>query len=139
MRRGWIFAILTGLILTGDSAALAHEAHDRQQKEKNSRAEASEAVGSQSRAGTNVTVRLFQYQPGRIQVKAGTTVTWINEDEILHTVTAGEPETKGGGFDALLDGKGKSFSLTFSQPGTYTYHCERHEQMRGEIEVVSGR
>jgi plastocyanin len=34
-----------------------------------------------------------------------------------------------------LDGKGKSFSFTFSQPGTYTYYCERHEHMRGEIEI----
>jgi plastocyanin len=86
-------------------------------------------------ARNNVTIKLFQYQPGRIQVKAGTTVTWLNEDEIFHTVTAGEPDKKGGGFDAVLDGKGKSFSFTFSQPGTYTYYCERHEHMRGEIEI----
>ena len=44
-------------------------------------------------------------------------------------------EKKGGGFDASLDGKGKSFSFTFSQPGIYTYYCDRHEHMRGEIEV----
>ena len=46
------------------------------------------SVGSQPQPGSNVTIKLFQYQPGRIQVKAGTTVTWMNEDEIFHTVTA---------------------------------------------------
>jgi plastocyanin len=59
-------------------------------------------------------------------------VTWVNEDEIYHTVTA---EKKDSGFDAPLDGKGKNFSYTFFQPGIYAYHCERYEHMRREIEV----
>ena len=80
----------------------------------------------------NVTIRLFQFQPERIEVKPGTTVSWVNEDEILHTVTA---ETKENGFAASLEGKGRSFSFTFSQPGTYSYFCERHEHMRGEVLV----
>lgn len=91
-----------------------------------------ESAGPLSPPLANVMVKLFNYQPERIQVNAGTTVTWVNEDEIFHTVTA---ENNGGGFDAPLDGKGKSFSFTFSQPGLYSYYCDRHEQMRGEVEV----
>jgi plastocyanin len=87
----------------------------------------------QALAGSHVTIKLFQFQPGRIQVNTGTTVTWINDDEIFHTVTMMK---KDGGFDAPLDGKGKSFSFTFKQPGIYSYYCDRHEHMRGEIEVV---
>jgi plastocyanin len=138
MNRRWSVGILTGVILTSGSPALAHGGHQHQ-KEKRSHAQVSEAVGAPSQAGANVTVRLFQYQPGRIQVRAGTRVTWVNQDDILHTVTAGVPEKKGTGFDAPLDGKGKSFSFTFSRPGTYTYYCERHEHMRGEIEVIPDR
>jgi plastocyanin len=123
------------MILSGSLPVLAHDECDEVQQEKTARAESGESVGPQSQIGTNVTVKLFQYQPGRIQVKAGTKVTWVNEDEIFHTITAGEPAKKGGGFDAPLDGKGKSFSFTFSQPGTYSYYCDRHEHMRGEIEV----
>jgi plastocyanin len=67
-----------------------------------------------------------------LQVKAGTTVTWVNDDEIFHTVTV---DSKDKSFDAPLDGKGKSFSFTFSKPGIYSYFCDRHEHMRGEIEV----
>jgi plastocyanin len=124
--------ILTALLLTS-TPVLGHEDCDDVDQAKTVMAERGDALGDQGAA--NVTIKLFQYQPGRIHVKAGTTVTWLNEDEIFHTVTAVAGEGKRGGFDAPLDGKGKSFSFTFSQPGIYTYYCDRHEHMRGEIEV----
>lgn len=129
------FGILTAVILAVSSPVLAHEECDDAPQANAAAAERGETVVAQSQTATSVTVKLFQYQPGRIQVKAGTKVTWVNEDEIFHTITAGEPAKKGGGFNAPLDGKGKSFSFTFSQPGTYSYHCDRHEHMRGAIEV----
>jgi plastocyanin len=122
--------MLTAVILAGSSPVAAHDGHHHQSKA--ARAEWDDSAGPPSQPGTNVTIKLFQYQPGRMQVKAGTMVTWVNQDEIFHTVTA---EKKHGGFDALLENKGKSFSFIFSQPGTYAYYCERHEHMRGEIEV----
>ncbi len=131
MKRYWArFGLLSAVILVGSLPALAHEECDDAPEAATVAAQNGESrvAGSQ----TAVTVKLFQYQPGRIQVKAGTTVTWVNEDAILHTVTA---DKKHGGFDAPLDGKGKRFSFTFMQPGTYAYHCDRHEHMRGEIEV----
>jgi plastocyanin len=133
-RYGISLGILTVLVLAANSPVLAHEECDEEDQPKVVSA-AGESLSPQTQLGSNVTIKLFQYQPGRIEVIAGTTVTWMNEDEIFHTVTAAEPGTKGGGFDATLDGKGKSFSFTFSQPGIYTYYCERHEHMRGEIEV----
>jgi plastocyanin len=124
--------ILTAAVLAGTSPVLAHDECDDVDQPKVASAKPGEIVDAQSKPGPNVTIKLFQYQPGRILVKAGTTVTWVNDDEIFHTVTA---EKKNGSFDAPLDRKGKSFSFTFSQPGTYAYYCERHEHMRGEIEV----
>jgi plastocyanin len=121
--------ILTAVILAGSASVTAH---DDRGHGKAKTAAIGESTGRQSRPESNVAVKLFRYQPGRIEVRAGTTVTWVNEDEIYHTVTA---EKKDGGFDAPLDGKGKSFSFTFFQPGNYSYYCERHEHMRGEIEV----
>jgi plastocyanin len=136
MKRHWTtFGILTAAILLGRSTVLTHDGHNHGRKADAANAETDESMGPGTQARSTVSVKLFQYQPGRIQVKAGTTVTWVNEDEIFHTVTAGEPEKKGSGFDGPLDGKGKSFSFTFSHPGTYSYYCERHEHMRGEIEV----
>ena len=92
----------------------------------------SETTASSPAADTMVVVKLFQFQPAQLQVKLGTTVTWVNQDEILHTVTL---DDKAGGFDTPLDGKGKSFSFRFIQPGVYRYYCDRHEHMRGQIEV----
>jgi len=134
MKRYWVnLGILTAVILAGSQSVLAHEECDDASQANAATAERGETVVAQSETATSVMVKLFQYQPGRIQVKAGTTVTWVNEDEIFHTVTL---EKQDGGFDAPLDGKGMSFSFTFTQPGTYSYYCDRHEHMRGEIEVL---
>jgi plastocyanin len=131
-RSGLLLGILTALGLAASTPVLAHEDCDSGDEAKPMMAERSEGAGAESPGATSVSIKLFQYQPGRILVKAGTTVTWVNDDEIFHTVTA---EEKKGSFYAALDGKGKSFSFTFSQPGTYAYYCDRHEHMRGEIEV----
>lgn len=117
-------ALLATLMAVGPAAALAHEECDDEP--------AAVSETAKDAAETTVAIKLFQYQPGRLQVRPGTVVTWVNEDEILHTVTV---DGRAGGFDAPLDGKGKKFSFRFTQAGLYSYHCDRHEHMRGEIEV----
>ncbi|MGH7372230.1 MAG: plastocyanin/azurin family copper-binding protein [Candidatus Methylomirabilales bacterium] len=84
---------------------------------------------------TAVTIKTFQFNPGRLEVKTGTKITWTNQDEIVHTVTSGTPETRDGRFRSPLDGKGATTSVTFTEPGTYPYFCERHQSMQGEIRV----
>ena len=86
-------------------------------------------------AAPSVSIRLFQFRPAQIEIAAGTTVTWTNEDDILHTVTSGTPDAQIGGFSRRLDGKGAAASVEFSRPGVYPYFCERHRAMRGEIRV----
>ena len=83
----------------------------------------------------SVTIQTFQFKPSTLEVKVGARVTWINQDDIAHTVTSGTPENRGGRFDARLNGKGSSFSFTFTQPGTYSFFCNRHQSMRGQIRV----
>jgi plastocyanin len=134
-RYGKGFGVLAAAVVLASTPVLGHEECDDVDQDKTAMAERADGLATESPGAANVTIKLFQYQPGRIQVKAGTTVTWLNEDEIFHTVTAVAREGKGGGFDAPLEGKGKSFSFTFSQPGVYSYYCDRHEHMRGEIEV----
>ena len=129
-RYGASFAIVTAAVLLGSLPLAAHNDHDHGQKTAST---ARDGIAlAQSEARSSVAIKLFQYQPGRVQVAPGTTVTWVNEDDIFHSVTADKRDP---GFEASLDGKGKSLSFTFSQPGIYAYHCERHEHMRGEIEV----
>ena len=63
-------------------------------------------VAAPARSQPGVTVQLFQFKPGQIEVKAGTRVTWTNQDDITHTVTSGTPEQRDGRFELPLDGRG---------------------------------
>jgi plastocyanin len=92
-------------------------------------------VGESGDRNTSVTIQTFQFRPSPIEVRAGTRVTWINQDDILHTVTSGTPEGRDHRFEAPLDGKGASSTVTFTQAGSYPYFCDRHQSMRGEIRV----
>ena len=86
-------------------------------------------------AQERVAIQLFQFKPSPLEVKPGTRVTWINRDQIEHTVTSGAPAAKDGRFAARLAGPGASFSATFSERGTYRYFCDRHNSMVGEVRV----
>ncbi|HSD57308.1 MAG TPA: cupredoxin family copper-binding protein, partial [Methanotrichaceae archaeon] len=89
------------------------------------------ALGQPS--GNAVEIRDFSYQPGTLTVAAGTTVTWTNDGNVPHTVTSDERT-----FDSGDIAPGGSFSYTFTQPGSYPYHCTLHPSMQGQIEVTSG-
>ena len=73
-----------------------------------------------------VQIDQFTFAPQRITVKAGTTVTWINDDDIPHTVASTTKLFK----SKALDTKDK-FSFTFATPGTYQYFCSLHPHMTG--------
>jgi plastocyanin len=72
----------------------------------------------------------FTFDPPRLTVKAGTTVTWYNEDDIPHTVAATDKQFRSKALDT--DGK---FSFTFTTPGSYEYFCSLHPHMTGVIVV----
>lgn len=65
-----------------------------------------------------------------LTVKAGTTVTWLNEDAQAHTVT-----DVGGAFDSGLLGKGDTWSYTFDAVGEFEYFCTPHPWMRAKVIV----
>ncbi len=73
------------------------------------------------------------YSPVTLTVSAGQTVTWLNADTTIHTVTS---ET--GLFDSGNLRPGERFSFTFTMPGTYAYFCTPHPWMTGTVVVTSG-
>jgi plastocyanin len=92
-------------------------------------------AGSLVAGSGGVEVKLFQFRPGVLELAAGRAVTWVNQDEIGHTVTSGTPDHPGGAFDAPLAGKAATATIRFGEPGVYPYFCSRHQAMRGEIRV----
>ena len=81
-------------------------------------------------AETEVKIDNFAFAPQRVVVKAGTTVIWINDDDIPHTVASSTKLFKSN----ALDTKDK-FSFTFTTPGAYEYFCSLHPHMTGTIVV----
>jgi plastocyanin len=81
-------------------------------------------------AETEVKIDSFAFAPHRAVVKAGTTVTWTNEEDIPHTVASSTKLFKSN----ALDTKDK-FSFTFTTPGAYEYFCSLHPHMTGTIVV----
>jgi amicyanin len=83
-------------------------------------------------ADAEVKIDNFTFNPATITVKAGTTVTWTNGDDIPHTVVA---TAKAKAFKSnVLDTDGK-FSFTFTTPGSYEYFCSLHPHMKASIVV----
>lgn len=72
----------------------------------------------------------YRFDPAVVEVDAGTTVTWTNDDDFPHNVH-------------LLDGSdrtedlpiGESASIAFEEPGEIDYECSLHPQMRGTVIV----
>ena len=84
-------------------------------------------------AGTNsivVTIDNFNFTPPALAISAGTTVTWVNKDDVPHTVTSDDKLFASRALDT--DDK---FSFTFQQPGTYSYYCSVHPKMVGKVTV----
>jgi plastocyanin len=83
-------------------------------------------------AKASVTISGFLFSPATITVKKGTTVTWINNDSVGHTVTA---DSGVGPASGLLN-NGDSYNYTFDATGTYPYHCSVHPSMKGTVVVT---
>jgi plastocyanin len=81
-------------------------------------------------AGAVVKIDNFTFVPQRVTVKAGTTVTWVNEDDIPHAVAATGKEFR----SKVLDTDDK-FSFAFTTAGAYEYFCSLHPHMTGTIVV----
>ena len=79
----------------------------------------------------DVTVKIanFTFGPQELKVKAGTTVTWTNEDDIPHTVVS--PNN----FRSKALDTDATYSFTFTTPGTYKYFCSLHPHMTGTVVV----
>jgi plastocyanin len=80
----------------------------------------------------NVQVVDFAFQPADLTVPVGATVTWTNAGQRPHTVSADD-----GSFDSGRLDPGETFSHTFTEPGTFSFHCGFHPQMIGAITVTA--
>ena len=81
-------------------------------------------------AATSVTIDNFSFTPKEVTVSKGATVTWINHDDVPHTVVSAEKKFKSKALDT-----DDRFSFTFTDAGTYGYFCSVHPIMTGKVIV----
>jgi plastocyanin len=78
----------------------------------------------------NARITGLAYVPSRIEIAAGTTVQWKNNDPLTHTVTATD-----GSFASPQFGLDGTYRHTFTRPGSYSYYCTLHPNMKATVVV----
>jgi plastocyanin len=83
-----------------------------------------------SAANPEIKIDNFSFGPQTVTVPVGTTVTWINRDDIPHTSVSTE-----GVFKSKVMDTDEKFTYTFTKAGTYPYYCTIHPKMTGTVVV----
>lgn len=79
----------------------------------------------------DVEIRNYAFSPKTITINKGDTIRFTNFDSVEHSATSDT-----GKFDSGLLSQGLSWSVTFTEPGTYNYHCSPHPYMKATVVVV---
>lgn len=79
----------------------------------------------------NIEISGLTFSPAELRIKAGDTVIWTNKDSVGHTVTS----DSGTELDSSLLSQSQTYSHTFNQKGTFSYHCTPHSFMKGKVVV----
>ena len=85
-------------------------------------------------ASAAIDISGFAFTTTALEITKGAMVTWSNKDNTTHTVSSGTPPTKDGKFDGQV-AAGSTFSVTFTEAGTFKYFCSIHNSMTGTITV----
>ena len=88
------------------------------------------AMGNSTPNAWSVSIEDFYFEPTDAAIQPGDTITWTNEGNHPHTVTADD-----GSFDSGPLQPGESYSHTFQSPGMVPYHCSIHPFMTGSVSV----
>jgi len=91
------------------------------------------ATSAQEKASTvEVKIDNFSFGPVTLTVPVGATATWINRDDIPHTVVSTDDSKT---FRSKVLDTDEKFSFTFLKAGTYPYFCSIHPKMTGKVIV----
>ena len=88
-------------------------------------------AGKASARSVEVKIDNFTFAPPTLTIASGTTVKWVNRDDIPHTVVSEDKNT----FKSKALDTDDSFSYTFTKSGTYTYFCSIHPKMVAKVVV----
>ena len=110
--------------LSGEPPAFEAASHDAMMRQRTERRQL-------VLAPNEIGIDNFSFTPAVLTVKPGTTVTWINKDDVPHLIVNTQNRFKS---SPVLD-TDQRYSATLAKPGTYDYFCSLHPQMQGRIVV----
>jgi len=87
-------------------------------------------VAVAAQAGPRIEITKHKFSRPTLTVPAGTTVTWLNRDDDLHTVVSTTLAFKSAGLET-----DEAYSYKFTKPGVYEYFCTLHPLMTGKVIV----
>ena len=82
-----------------------------------------------------VSMKNIAFNPAILTITKGTTVTWINDDPVFHTVTSNAP---GGALDSPNINPSERWSFRFTDDGTFEYHCIPHSALSASAQTWVG-
>jgi plastocyanin len=128
----WKPVLVLSLLIMGGTAGRPSVAHARNQAMEMGQAKPGAADQAKDQKGElhEVSIDNFSFTPMEITIPAGTQVTWINKDDVPHTVVSVDHKFKSQALDT-----DEKFSFTFQNAGTYEYFCSVHPKMTGKIVV----
>ena len=94
-------------------------------------AAASRGNGNAPGQKAEVKIDNFAFSPPELTVPVGTTVEWVNRDDIPHVVVSDDKTT----FKSKVLDTDDSFSFTFTKAGSYSYFCSIHPKMTAKVIV----
>ena len=113
LNRGLVVALLLGPVIGAMLAFGTVAAQDATKKDAN-----------------EITIDNFTFTPKELTVPVGTTVTWLNHDDIPHTIVEKKTTFRSKALDT-----DDSYSFTFTSAGTFDYFCGLHPHMVGQVIV----
>jgi plastocyanin len=123
---------ITGVVAVVGMAIWADAARRGTAEVETPEASTGEAVVPSTSWAAKVSIDNFVFDPKELVVTAGTTITWVNADDVPHTATSGSSPPL---FDSKTLRTGAKFSFEFKTPGTYDYFCKAHPYMIGKVIV----
>jgi plastocyanin len=95
---------------------------------------ADQTLSTASSTSTASTVRIgnFTFSPAVLEVPAGTSVTWVNDDDAPHAIVGSDRDSPLK--SAALDTDDR-YAVVMNRPGTYRYFCSLHPHMTGTVVV----
>jgi amicyanin len=93
-------------------------------------AQRAQPVTVAAQAGPRIEITKHKFSRPTLTVPAGTTVTWLNRDEDVHTVVSTTQAFRSAGLDT-----DEAYSYKFAKPGVYEYFCTLHPLMTGKVIV----